>query len=79
MAIVFSANVTGNLQGGADGLWKPDNYLTGERHHILSTSMIFMLIRRILQVTYSFGVVSLLVFVIYVAVFLLVSLEPMLL
>lgn len=29
MAIVFSANVNGNLQGGADGLWKPENYLTG--------------------------------------------------
>lgn len=29
MAIVFSANVTGNLSGGSDGLWKPDNYLTG--------------------------------------------------
>jgi hypothetical protein len=30
MAIVFSANVNGNLNGGADGLWKPENYLTGE-------------------------------------------------
>lgn len=29
MAIVFSANVNGNLQGGADGLWTQQNYLTG--------------------------------------------------
>lgn len=30
MAIVFSANVTGNLSGGADGLWTIQNYYTGE-------------------------------------------------
>ncbi|EPQ29992.1 uncharacterized protein PFL1_02665 [Pseudozyma flocculosa PF-1] len=29
MAIVFSAKITGNLDGGSDGLWTPDNYLTG--------------------------------------------------
>ncbi|ETS60754.1 hypothetical protein PaG_04661 [Moesziomyces aphidis] len=32
MAIVFSAKITGNLQGGTDGLWSPNNYLTG---HVL--------------------------------------------
>lgn len=30
MAIVFSAKVSGNLAGGAEGLWTRDNYLTGE-------------------------------------------------
>lgn len=35
MAIVFSANITGNLSGGADGLWKPDNYLTGAYKSLL--------------------------------------------
>jgi V-type H+-transporting ATPase proteolipid subunit len=29
MAIVFSANISANLEGGSDGLWKPQNYLTG--------------------------------------------------
>lgn len=33
MAIVFSAKITGNLESGtADGLWTPNNYLTG---HVL--------------------------------------------
>ncbi|TKY87730.1 hypothetical protein EX895_003311 [Sporisorium graminicola] len=32
MAIVFSAKITGNLEAGTDGLWSPDNYLTG---HVL--------------------------------------------
>ncbi len=32
MAIVFSAKITGNLEGGTDGLWSPNNYLTG---HVL--------------------------------------------
>ncbi|SOV09077.1 probable PPA1 - H+-ATPase 23 KD subunit, vacuolar [Ustilago sp. UG-2017a] len=32
MAIVFSAKITGNLEGGTDGLWTPNNYLTG---HVL--------------------------------------------
>lgn len=29
MAIVFSANINGNLDGGPEGLWKPQNYFTG--------------------------------------------------
>ncbi|KAJ1034976.1 hypothetical protein NDA18_000581 [Ustilago nuda] len=32
MAIVFSTKITGNLEGGTDGLWTPNNYLTG---HVL--------------------------------------------
>lgn len=32
MAIVFSAKITGNLEAGTDGLWSPNNYLTG---HVL--------------------------------------------
>ncbi|SAM63840.1 probable PPA1-H+-ATPase 23 KD subunit, vacuolar [Ustilago bromivora] len=32
MAIVFSAKITGNLERGTDGLWTPNNYLTG---HVL--------------------------------------------
>ncbi|KAJ1028183.1 hypothetical protein NDA13_003629 [Ustilago tritici] len=32
MAIVFSAKITGNLEEGTDGLWTPNNYLTG---HVL--------------------------------------------
>ncbi|SJX65989.1 probable PPA1-H+-ATPase 23 KD subunit, vacuolar [Sporisorium reilianum f. sp. reilianum] len=32
MAIVFSAKITGNLDAGTDGLWSPNNYLTG---HVL--------------------------------------------
>lgn len=29
MAIVLSAKITGRLEGGPEGLWKPENYLTG--------------------------------------------------
>ena len=29
MAIVFSAKITGRLEAGPDGLWSPQNYLTG--------------------------------------------------
>lgn len=29
MAIVFSAKITGRLEDGVNGLWTPQNYLTG--------------------------------------------------
>ena len=29
MAIVFSAKITGRLEGGPENLWTPQNYLTG--------------------------------------------------
>ena len=29
MAIVFSAKISGRLEAGPDGLWTPQNYLTG--------------------------------------------------